>query len=381
MSKKDKRPEWTPRDGGKEFACRLMEGVEGGHDGIASYADTKSTPVPAAYRRPSLSVDDYVEGVLTSDRAILGRAITLVESNSLAHMELAQEVLKQLLPFTGKSIRIGITGVPGVGKSTFIESLGCYLLGLGHKLAVLAVDPSSSITGGSILGDKTRMENLCRDTRCFIRPSPTGGALGGVARKSRETMLVCEAAGFDVILVETVGVGQSEITVRSMVDFFLLLMLAGAGDELQGIKKGIIELADAVLITKADGDNKIPAEVAGSGYERAMHYTQPATEGWKPPVFTCSAVSGKGIKESWSTIQRFRSQTVESGIFDSRRKSQTLEWIYEMVDEHMRTLFFNHPGVAGAIPETERSVFNGSLPPTAAATRLINIFESNPNVA
>lgn len=375
MSKKDKLPEWTPRDGGKEFACRLMEGVEGGHDGIASYGDTKSTPVPAEYRRPSLSVDDYVEGVLKGDCAILGRAITLVESNSLAHMELAQDVLKQLLPFAGKSIRIGITGVPGVGKSTFIESLGCYLLKLGHKLAVLAVDPSSSITGGSILGDKTRMESLCHDKRCFIRPSPTGGALGGVARKSRETMLVCEAAGFDVILIETVGVGQSEITVRSMVDFFLLLMLAGAGDELQGIKKGIIELADAVFITKADGDNKTQAEVARSGYERAMHYTQPATAGWKPPVVTCSAVSGKGIEESWSIIERFRREATVSGAFESRRRSQTLEWIYEIVNEHIRTLFFNHPGVAKALAGIERSVLNGSLPPTAAAARLITIFE------
>jgi len=379
MSKKDRLPKWVPQNGGKKFACRLLEGVEGGHDGIAFYAGTKSIPVPVEYRRPSLSVDDYVQGVLKGDRAILGRAITLVESNSRAHMELAQEVLKQLLPSTGKSIRVGITGVPGVGKSTFIESLGCYLLRLGYRLAVLAVDPSSSITGGSILGDKTRMESLCQDKHCFIRPSPTGGALGGVARKSRETMLVCEAAGFNVILIETVGVGQSEITVRSMVDFFLLLMLAGAGDELQGIKKGIIELADAVLITKADGDNKARVEVARSEYERAIHYMRPATEGWNTPVFTCSAVSGKGIKETWSIIERFRSQTTGSGAFDSRRRSQTLEWIHEMVDEHMRTLFFNHPGVAEALAGTEKSVLNGSLPPTAAATRLISIFEGNGN--
>jgi len=374
ISKKEKLPEWTPRDGGKEFACRVVEGVEGGHDGIASYAGTKSTSVPAK-RRPSLSIDDYVQGVLNRDRAILGRAITLVESNARAHMGLAQEVLKQLLPFTGKSMRIGITGVPGVGKSTFIESLGCYLLDMGYRLAVLAVDPSSSITGGSILGDKTRMERLGQDKRCFIRPSPTGGALGGVARKSRESMLVCEAAGFDLILIETVGVGQSEITVRSMVDFFLLLMLAGAGDELQGIKKGIIELADAVIITKADGDNKSRAEVARSEYERAIHYTQPASEGWKPPVFTCSAVSGHGIKETWSMIEQFRRQTAVSGHFDSRRKSQTLKWIHEIVDEHLRAHFLNHPGVAEAVPEIEDLVLNGDLPPTAAATRLISIFE------
>ena len=375
VSKKDKLPEWVPRDGGKEFACRLMEGVEGGHDGIASYAGTKSTSVPAGHRRPTLSIDDYVQGVLKGDRAILGRAITLVESNARAHMGLAQEVLRQLLPFTGRSMRIGITGVPGVGKSTLIESLGCYLLDLGYRLAVLAVDPSSSITGGSILGDKTRMESLSQDKRCFIRPSPTGGALGGVARKSRETMLVCEAAGFDLILIETVGVGQSEITVRSMVDFFILLMLAGAGDELQGIKKGIIELADAVIITKADGDNKSRAEIARSEYERAIHYVQPSVEGWNPPVFTCSAVSGHGINETWSIIERFRRQAAVSGLFDSRRKSQTLEWIHEIVDEHLRTTFFNDPGVAEALPEIESSVLNGALPPTAAATRLISIFE------
>ena len=216
------------------------------------------------------------------------------------------------------------------------------------------------------------------DNRCFIRPSHTGGALGGVARKSRESMFLCEASGFDLILIETVGVGQSEITVRSMVDFFLLLMLAGAGDELQGIKKGIIELADAVIITKADGDNRSRAEVARSEYERAIHYVQPATEGWNAPVLTCSAcsaVSGKGIKENWSIIERFRDQAVGSGLFDSRRKSQTLEWIHEIVDEHLCALFFNHPGVAAALPEIEKRVLNGSLPPTAAATRLISIFE------
>jgi LAO/AO transport system kinase len=347
MPKKEKSSERAARSGGRGFVAR----------------------------RPSLSIDDYVEGVLNGDRAILGRAITLVESNARVHMGLAQEVLKQLLPFTGRSIRIGITGVPGVGKSTFIESLGCYLLDMGYRLAVLAVDPSSSITGGSILGDKTRMERLGRDKRCFIRPSPTGGALGGVARKSRESMLVCEAAGFDLILIETVGVGQSEITVRGMVDFLLILIFEGAGGELQGIKKGIIELADAVIVTKADGDNKSRAEVAASEYERAMHYMQSATEGWTPPVFTCSTVSVHGIKETWSMIEQFRRRTTASGAFDSRRKSQTLEWMHEIVDEHLRTLFFKHPGVAEAVPEMENRVINGSLPPTAAATRLISIFE------
>ena len=375
MSKKDKLPEWSPQDGGEEFACRLMEGVEGGHDGIASYAGTKSTPAPANYKRPSFSVDDYVEGVLRDDRAMLGRTITLVESNFHAHMELAQEVLKRLLPDTGNSIRIGITGVPGVGKSTFIEVLGCHLIKQGHKVAVLAVDPSSSITGGSILGDKTRMEVLARDMNCFIRPSPSGGTLGGVARKSRETTLVCEAAGYDVILIETVGVGQSEITVRSMVDFFLLLMLAGAGDELQGIKKGVTELADALLVNKADGDNKLFAEVARNEYERALHYLRPATEGWQTHAYTCSAVTGEGIDKIWSVIEDFRKQTTESGVFESRRQSQTLDWVHAMLDEHLHTLFLKHSGVVEALPRIEKSVSDGTMPPTAAVNKLISIFE------
>lgn len=376
MSKKDKLPEWVPEDCGKEFACRIMEGVEGGHDGIDSYDGAKSTSTVNEYRRPTLSVDDYIEGVLEGDRAILGRAITLVESNSYAHMQLAQDLLKRLLPYTGNSIRIGITGVPGVGKSTFIESLGCYLLEQGSKVAVLAVDPSSSITGGSILGDKTRMERLCQDKRCFIRPSPSGGTLGGVTRKTRETMLVCEAAGFDVILVETIGVGQNEITVRSMVDFFLLLMLAGAGDELQGIKKGIIEIADTILINKADGDNKALAEIAKNEYERALHYLQPATEGWYTHVYTCSSITGEGIDQVWSVVEKFRKLTSDSGIFASRRKSQTLEWVYAMVDEHLRTIFYKHPGIANALNEIEKSVIDGKMPPTVAVNKLISIFES-----
>nr|HMQ52200.1 methylmalonyl Co-A mutase-associated GTPase MeaB [Anaerolineae bacterium] len=243
-----KKPEWAPSDAGDEFASHVMRGVEGGHDGLPAVdTSTPSTSPQNRPRRRQLSINDYVQGVLDQDRTILARAITLVESNAPAHLEIAQAVLKELLPHTGHSIRVGITGVPGVGKSTFIDALGMHLLAQGHRLAVLAVDPTSSLTRGSILGDKTRMERLSREVNAFIRPSPTGGVLGGVTRKSRETMLLCEAAGFDVVLVETVGVGQSETVIRSMVDFFLLLMLAGAGDELQGIKKGIMELADALL--------------------------------------------------------------------------------------------------------------------------------------
>lgn len=370
-----KRPEWAPEEGGKGFACRVMNGVAGGHDGISSYKGTQTGKPASKYRRTQLTPAQYAEGVLNSDRGIIGRTITLVESNLPAHTEQAQEILKILLPHTGNSMRVGITGVPGVGKSTFIESLGYDLVQGGHKVAVLAVDPSSSISGGSILGDKTRMERLGRDTRCFIRPSPSGGTLGGVARKTRETMLVCEAAGYDVILIETVGVGQSEITVRSMVDFFLLLMLAGAGDELQGIKKGIMELADALVINKADGNNKLPAETARSEYERAMHYLQPSTEGWTSHAFTCSAVKDQGINDIWKVISTFKEITTKSGIFEQHRKQQSIKWVHDMVEEHLRSLFSRHPEVKKMISKIEQDVADGTMPAVSAVQKLIAIFE------
>lgn len=372
-----KKPEWAPSDAGNEFASHVMRGVEGGHDGLpGADASTPPTSVPHRPRRRQLNIDDYVQGVLGQDRTILARAITLVESNSPAHVETAQAVLKELLPHTGRSVRVGITGVPGVGKSTFIDVFGCHLTGHGHRVAVLAVDPTSTITRGSILGDKTRMERLSRDVNAFIRPSPTAGVLGGVARKSRETMLVCEAAGFDVILMETVGVGQSETIVRSMVDFFLLLMLAGAGDELQGIKKGIMELADALLINKADGDNLMKAKRARAEYNQALHYLAPATEGWQTRAYTCSALTGDGIAEIWAVIERFRQQTLASGAFDSRRKTQMKDWLHSMIEEQLLHRFFNHPAIKPVLPAIEAAVIEGTVPTTSAVQTLFEVFEN-----
>ncbi len=376
MTSNTKMPEWTPEGNCEGFACRVMDGVEAGHDGISTYNGTgKGSKIAVRHRRPQLDAEQYAEGVLRGDLAVLGRAITLVESNAAQHIEKAQEVLKILLPHTGNSLRVGITGVPGVGKSTFIETFGCHLVEQGHKVAVLAVDPSSSISGGSILGDKTRMERLSREERCFIRPSPAGVTLGGVARKTRETMLVCEAAGFDVVLIETVGVGQSETTVRSMVDFFLLLMLAGAGDELQGIKKGIMELADALVITKADGKNKLIAQTARAEYERALHYLQPSTEGWVSHAYTCSSVTNEGIDEIWKVIRKYRDITGKSGVFERHRKEQNIKWVHEMVDDHLRSVFARHPEVNRIIKDVERSVADGELPAVAAVQQLIAVFE------
>ncbi|GAB4415146.1 MAG: methylmalonyl Co-A mutase-associated GTPase MeaB [Anaerolineae bacterium] len=380
MPEESQKPEWAPPQAGQEFASRVIKGVEGRHDGLRSETrldEPAPQPDQLVIRRRQLSLDDYVQGVLAGDRTILGRAITLIESNAPAHMELAQEVLKQLLPHTGRSIRVGITGVPGVGKSTFIEALGMHLCEQGHRLAVLAVDPSSSVSRGSILGDKTRMERLSREPKAFIRPSPSSGTLGGVTRKSRETMLVCEAAGFDVILVETVGVGQSETTVRSMVDFFLLLMLAGAGDELQGIKRGIIELADALIVNKADGENKVRAQAARAEYARALRFLSSTTEGWHVQAFTCSALTGEGIAEIWAVIEAFRETTTASGVFAARRQAQILDWMQAMIEEHLKTLFFNHTGVKRIRPQIEQSVLAGTLPATVAVKMLLEKFEGD----
>jgi len=368
-------PEWVPKDGKGTFASSVRDGVEGGHDGMPGVAGNSQNRLPLSARRRSLDVEEYVGGVRSGDRVVLGRTITLVESNAPAHVASARQVLTKLLPFTGNSLRIGITGVPGAGKSTFIEALGCHLTAAGHRVAVLAIDPSSSITRGSVLGDKTRMERLARDPHCFIRPSPSGGTLGGVTRKTRESMLVCEAAGYDVILVETVGVGQSEIAVRSMVDFFLLLLITGAGDDLQGIKKGVMELADAVVINKADGDNRLRAEALRADPARALHFFPPATEGWATPVLTCSALHGDGIAEVWHAAEEFRAAMTERGSLQQRRNIQMLDWMRSMIDERLRALFATDPEIQKVLPSIESAVASGSMTVAHAAEQLLTTFE------
>lgn len=364
------RPEWVPEQAGEAegFTTNVMAGVRSTHDGMAVAAG------PVAKRR-ELSVDEYVEGVLAGNRAVLARAITLVESNAERHRPVAQEMLVRLLPHAGAAMRVGITGVPGAGKSSLIETLGIRLCDQGRRVAVLAVDPSSSVTGGSILGDKTRMELLSRSTNAYIRPSPSGGVLGGVARKSRETMIVCEAAGFDLILVETVGVGQSEVMVRSMVDLFLLVQIAGAGDELQGFKKGVMELSDLIVVNKADGDNRARAEAARGEYERVLHYLQPATPGWQTPALACSAATGDGIGELWDTIERFRATTTESGVFAQRRRRQNIDWVHTLVTEHLQREFYGHPAVRRNLPLIEQQVVSGAISPTLGAQQLVELVE------
>lgn len=321
-----------------------------------------------------LSVDDLAKGVKSGDRGLLARAITLIESNAEHHFQKGQELLQKLLPDSGKSIRIGITGVPGAGKSTFIEAFGTYLCEQGFRVAVLAVDPSSSISGGSILGDKTRMGELANNPRAFIRPSPSEGKLGGVHRKTRETMLICEAAGFDVILIETVGVGQSEVVVRNMVDFFMLVVLTGAGDELQGMKKGIMELADAIVVNKADGENKPLAEKTREEYKRIVHFLQPYTKGWPTQVTTCSALYYDGINGVWKIINDFEQKTKQTGVFEARRRVQTKEWMYSMIVDQLQASFFHHPDVKFLLPKLENEVITGDRTVTSAVESLFKAY-------
>ncbi len=314
----------------------------------------------------------YIQGVRTGDRKIIAKTITLIESSLPAHQTLISEVLNGLLPFTGNCVRLGITGVPGVGKSTFIESLGLHLVARNHRVAILAVDPSSARSGGSIMGDKTRMEKLSADERAFIRPSPSGGALGGVSRKTRESMLVCEAAGYDVIIVETVGVGQSEVTVASMVDFFLILILAGAGDGLQGIKRGIIELADAIAVNKADGDNVDKANIARKAYADAVSLLFSPSSAWFPPVVTCSAIQMTGVEEIWNTVIEHRKKLSATGELNFKRKKQSLEWMRFLIDEGLKSWFYQLPEIGDLLPELAWSVEKGSITPTAAANNLLD---------
>ncbi len=324
---------------------------------------------------PSLEIERLLGGIRDRDRAVIGRALTLVESNLATDRRLAQELLTVLLPLTGSSQRIGISGVPGVGKSTFIETFGCSVVDKGHRVAVLAVDPSSSVSKGSILGDKTRMEKLAVSDAAFIRPSPTGGSLGGVARKTRESILVCEAAGYDVVLVETVGVGQSETAVAGMVDCFLLLMLTGAGDELQGIKRGILELADVIAVNKADGANAEAAERARTELERALAILRPAGDnGWTPRVVTSSGNTGAGVDEVWEIIEEHRAVMDADGGLERRRKKQLLGWMWEMVDEGLRNAVREHPGVAETLTSVESDVLEGRTTPAAAAEHILKTF-------
>ncbi len=375
------KPDWVPENADDDpatagkFAVRVVKGTQdlpAGKAGSRSSSSLSSNEV----KRKTLSVDDYVNGVLNFDRNILARTITLIESNNPSHHDTAQEVLKKLLPHSGKSLRIGITGVPGAGKSTLIEALGRYLIQQEHKVAVLTVDPSSTVTKGSILGDKTRMEKLSKEENCFIRPSPSGGTLGGVTRKSRETITICESAGFDIILIETVGVGQSEVTVRSMVDFFLLVLIAGAGDELQGIKRGVMELCDAIFINKADSDNYKKALIAQSDYNNALHYLQPVTKGWQTKAYIGSAITGAGIKELWDEIKKFEHFTKKSGMFEQRRKEQTIDWVFRMIEDKLRDDFYNDEKVKKEIPSVKSEILYEKITPTQAAEKLLNIYKT-----
>ncbi len=323
-------------------------------------------------KRIDLNADQYVEEILKGNITILGKAITLIESSLPKHFKIAQDIIEQCLPYSGNSVRVGITGVPGVGKSSFIEAIGSYITSKGNKLAVLAVDPSSERSKGSILGDKTRMENLAADPNAFIRPSPSAGSLGGVARKTRETIILCEAAGFNTILIETVGVGQSEIAVHSMVDFFLLLMLAGAGDELQGIKRGIMEMADAIAITKADGYNTERAELAMSEYKNALHLFPPTESDWIPIVQTCSALKNIRINDVWNVIEDFVRHVKKNDFFEKKRKSQARYWMYESINESLKSNFYSNEFIKEKLKLFEQSVLDGKMNSFNAAKMLLD---------
>lgn len=323
-------------------------------------------------KQPLPATAELADLVRAGDTMWLARAITLVESRRHEHRDQAAELLTMLMPDTGGADRVGLTGVPGVGKSTFIDEFGTHLTGAGHKVAVLAVDPSSSRTGGAILGDKTRMERLSADPRAFVRPSPASGSLGGVARATREAILLCEAAGFDVVLVETVGVGQSETTVSEMVDIFVVLMLAGAGDELQGIKRGVLELADLIAVNKADGDNVKRARMAAADYRRAIHLMTPASPNWTPPVLTCSALTGDGLPEIWEQITAHRDRLGATGERQQRRQRQQIGWMWSLIGDRLLDEFRESEKVA--LAEAEAAVLAGEVPPAVAADRLLAAF-------
>ena len=325
-------------------------------------------------RKRTLTSGEYVEGILKGDISILGQAVTLVESTLPEHYALSQEVIEKCLPYASRSSRIGITGVPGAGKSTFIEALGMHLVNKGSKLAVLAIDPSSERSKGSILGDKTRMEELSVSDKAFIRPSPSAGSLGGVARKTRETVVLCEAAGFDKIIIETVGVGQSETAVHSMVDFFLLIQLAGTGDELQGIKRGIMEMADGIIINKAEGANLEKAKLAQCQFQNALHLFPAHESGWVPKVLTCSAFHKIGIEEVWQMMEEYIAFTKKNGYFDVKRKLQSKYWMYETIDEVLRNHFYKNPEIEAQLSEMEIKISNDEISSFIAATKLLDSY-------
>ncbi len=361
MSKKKKHPQKT--------ALFVQEGIS-----QPSQLNPNLSSGVGRFKKDRLSVDDIYEGIIGGDRTLLSRGITLIESSLSKDLEEAQLLIQRCLPHSGSSLRIGITGVPGVGKSTFIETFGLNLIRENHKVAVLAIDPSSNRTKGSILGDKTRMEALSVSKNAYIRPSASKGTLGGVARATREALLLCEAAGFDIILIETVGVGQSETAVAQMVDFFLLLMLAGGGDELQGIKRGIMEMADLLVINKADGDNVNKAAMSASGYKNALHLFPALPNGWVPDVMITSAIKNTGVMEVWDKIKEFVSQTKSNGFFDSNRRNQSLEIMNETIEENLKNKFFNDASVIKLLQEYKNQVLNDISNPYEVANKLLKSY-------
>ncbi|MBQ6988370.1 MAG: methylmalonyl Co-A mutase-associated GTPase MeaB [Alistipes sp.] len=330
-------------------------------------------------RRRALSTDEYVEGILNGNITILSQAITLIESNNHEHYAQAQEIIERCLPYAGKSVRIGITGVPGAGKSTFIEAIGGMVASLKHRLAVLAIDPSSERSGGSILGDKTRMESISSNPNIFIRPSPSAGSLGGVARKTRETIVLCEAAGYDVIFIETVGVGQSETAVHSMVDMFMMLQISGAGDELQGIKRGIMEMADMMVITKADGENVHKAELAKVQYQGALHLFPLPESGWRAKVYTCSSLAKSGLEEVWKGVEEYLDHIEANGYYIANRNRQNKYWMYESINEVLKSSFYQNPLIAERIEEVEQRVLSAKQSSFIAAKELLDLYFGQKN--
>ena len=368
-------PEWHEEDKADRFATRVVSGAVGSVTPENSPSGTLPLGSAKTRKRRKLTLEDYLEGFEKRDKTVFARAITLIESRADADRDLSQELIQHLLPKSGESIRLGFTGIPGAGKSTLIDTLGFYLCEQGHHIAVLAIDPSSRLSGGSILGDKTRMEKLVGHPNAFIRPSPSGGVLGGVAQKSRETILLCEAFGYDVIVVETVGVGQSETTVHSMVDCFILLMIAGAGDELQGIKKGIVELADIIVVNKAHGENLLRAKAFEREMRNVLHVISPASHGWKVPTALCSALSGEGVPELWEDVLRYIAMRKEQGAFLKNRQQQSLEWLHTLIGEYLRRRFYEQPAIQEALIVLTKEMAEGRATPASALQALIALYE------